>query len=373
MFPFVLWVICVILNIPVVAQEEYINENNNLITIPTDVPSNVTILKLKNNDLQQLPQGSLDQFTNLEEIYLTSNLIETLENNVFNPIVHQNLSIISMGNNGIMEIPVLHGFKMLRILDLSDNELETIMLGTLDNLEELILNGNELHSLPVLMQQLPSLRTLILSHNRLVTESAEYFDKCPSLRIIDLSINSLEEITFGSLDALTEVRVSHNNLQAMPNLTQPLHALTKLVVNDNSISFIPEDYFMNTPSLRHLNLNKTKLTELECTRLNNLKNLYLDNTLLAQFPNITDCFTSLAVLLMRFIRSNFITPGIDKTLVFGTSLTPIKAPHLTAFHPRETYIGDFPAWFLYALPNLRNMDIAATKLTTMPDISMNEK
>ena len=108
------------------AQEEYINKNNNLTTIPTEVPSNIQILNLEYNQLEQLLEGSLDQVTDLQEIYLESNVIETLEDNVFDPSIHQNLRIIYIGNNRITEMPVLHGFQMLRILDVSNNELQTI-------------------------------------------------------------------------------------------------------------------------------------------------------------------------------------------------------------------------------------------------------
>ena len=157
----------------------------------------------------------------------------------------------------------------------------------------------------------------------------------------------------------------------MPVLTQPLPSLTIMVLNDNPVSSIPEDYFVNTPALLHLNLNRFKLAEFNCTRLNRLRYLHLDNTLLAEFPNITNCFTSLRGFQIKYIGGNFIVPGIDKALVFGSSLTPKRTPYLNTFHPRGTPIGDIPNWFLYALPNLQRMDIASTMLTEMPDISTN--
>ena len=55
-----------------------------------------------------------------------------------------------MGNNRITEMPVLDGFQLLRILNVSNNELQTITIGKLDNLEQLILNGNNLNVMPLL-------------------------------------------------------------------------------------------------------------------------------------------------------------------------------------------------------------------------------
>ena len=373
MFSILLCAIWTVRNTHVNAQVEYINNNNNLTTIPTEAPSNIQILNLEHNQLEQLLEGSLDQFTNLQEIYLKSNLIETLENNVFNPSIHQNLRLISMGNNRVTEMPVLHGFQMLRILDVSNNELQTITIGKLDNLEELILNGNKFNSMPVLMELLPSLHTIMLSHNEIVMISGDYFNRSPSLKTMDISRNSLQEITLGQADSLMEIRLSHNNLNVMPVLTKPLPSLTKMIVNDNPISSINDDYFINTPALLILNLNQTKLTEFNCTELSLLRQLYLDNTLLAQFPNITDCFASLRVLRLQYIGNHLTTPGIDKALAFGSTLTTREAPFLNTFYLRFTHIGDLPSWFLYAVPNLQYMDIAETKLTEMPDISRNDK
>ena len=76
---------------------------------------------------------------------------------------------------------------------------------------------------------------------------------------------------------------------------------------------------------------------------------------------------------MQNIRNHLTTPGIDKALVFGNTLTLREAPFLNTFNIRITDIGDLPNWFIYALPNLQYLDIAGTKLTEMPDISTNLK
>ena len=176
-----------------------------------------------------------------------------------------------------------------------------LKIGKLDNLEELILNGNKLNSMPVLMEQLSSLQKLILSHNNIMTVSGDYFNRSPSLKAVDISRNSLQEITLGQVDSLMEIRLSHSNLTKIPVLTQPLPSLTKMILNDNLMSSINDHYLINTPALHILNLNQTRLTEFTCTGLDLLRQLYLDNTLLAQFPNITDCFASLRVLTLQLI------------------------------------------------------------------------
>ena len=69
--------------------------------------------------------------------------------------------------------------------------------------------------------------------------------------------------------------------------------------------------------------------------------------------------------------NKFATRGIDKACVFGSSLEPRVSNSLLSLYIRETFIGDLPSWFLFALPNLRIMDLANTRLTEIPDISTN--
>ena len=75
MFQILLGAIWIGTNTHVSAQEEYINKSNDLTTIPIKVPLNIQILNLEYNKLEQLLEGSLNQFTDLQEIYLKSNLI----------------------------------------------------------------------------------------------------------------------------------------------------------------------------------------------------------------------------------------------------------------------------------------------------------
>ena len=68
-----------------------------------------------------------------------------------------------------------------------------------------------------------SLHTLILYHNDIETVSVDYFNRSQGLKYLDISRNSLHEITFGQVDSLMEIRLSHNNLNAMPS-THPTTA-----------------------------------------------------------------------------------------------------------------------------------------------------
>ena len=281
------------------------NEDNQLTSLPLDIPYNVTALNLTQNNLTQLMDGYLDKFTDLQLINLTSNKIKTVANGSFNPVIHKDLEMIYIGNNLITSLPILDGFGMLRILNVSQNKLETITLGRLENLTELFLLDNNLNVMPVLIHLLPS------------------------LEILDLF--------------------------------------------NNSISNIPGGYFENVPALKAINMGESSLFAFDCSGLFQLQYLYLDKTKVHEFPNITDCFPSLITLKMQSNYNKLITAGIAEALVFGSTLIPKVSNSLLNVYFRNTYIGDLPSWFLFALPNLETLDIAKTSSTEIPDISTNFK
>ena len=144
-------------------------------------------------------------------------------------------------------------------------------------------------------------------------------------------------------------------------------------LSKNPITNISADYFDWTPSLKELELNKVDITTFDCSGLHHLQKLYLDYTWLSSFPNITECFSSLVVFSMQYTQGKISTPGIDRALVFGSSLQQKVSMSLTHIHLRVTHIQLVPAWFLHAVPRLASLDLAATKLTEMPDISANYK
>ena len=62
-------------------EDTSVKINNGLISLPTDIPTNVTVLNLTQNNLTQLLDGDLDQFTDLNELNLSINKIFTAEMN----------------------------------------------------------------------------------------------------------------------------------------------------------------------------------------------------------------------------------------------------------------------------------------------------
>ena len=284
-------------------QLMYTNEHNQLTSLPSDIPPNVAVLNLGQNNLTQILNMDLHQFTGLQEINLAYNKIVTVQSGFVNSTIHPGLEVVSLVDNCIEVMPVLHEFGMLKTSTLSKNKLQTITLGKLDSLVGLIL--------------------------------------------------------------------SENNMTVMPESTHLLPSLETLDLFQTPVSNIPDGYFTKTPALKKLKLQQTVIYTFDCSGFLNLQHLNLDRTNVREFPKITDCFTSLTLFRMQRNYNKLTTPGINKTNVFGSSLEPRISNSLLSLYIRDTYIGDIPSWFLFALPNLRIMDLANTRLTEMPDISTN--
>ena len=301
-------------------QETYTNEGNMLTSVPADIPHNVLILELRKNKMTQLVESDFDQLRSLEELYLTSNLIERVQEKFVNPSVHTNVSVLSLEDNLIEMIPKLDGLESLKYLHLSQNKLREVHFGQLDALQEIFIDRNNLTSMPNLTKELPSLTKLYLYENNIAELPIGYFAKLPALKELDLRSNLFAQITIGRLDNLENLTIENNKLTTMPMFTHSMPALEIMHLSKNPITNISADYFDRISSLKEFKLNEVHITTFDCSGLHHLQKLYLDQTWLSSFPNITECFSSLVQFSMQRTQGRISTSGIDKALVFGSSL-----------------------------------------------------
>ena len=354
-------------------QEKYTNEGNQLTSVPADIPNDVQILELRKNKIAQLVESDFDRLGSLEEIYLTSNVIERVQEKFVNPSIHTNLSVLSLEDNLIEIIPKLNGLESLKYLHLSQNKLREVHFGQLDALQEIFIDKNNLTSMPNLTKELSSLTKLYLYKNNIAELPVGYFAKLPALKELNLRSNLFVEITIGRLDSLETLTIEDNKLTAMPMFTHSMPALEIMRLSKNPITNISADYFDRISLLKELEMNEVHITTFDCSCLHHLQKLYLDQTWLSSFPNITECFSSLVQFSVQRTQGRISTSGIDKALVFGSSLQQKVSTSLTHIDLRNSYIQHVPAWFLHAVPRLVLLDIASTKLTEMPDINANYK
>jgi hypothetical protein len=173
----------------------------------------------------------------------------------------------------------------LRVLDLSRNRLADLPTGLFDlaDLEQLDLGGNRLAMLPPAIGRLTVLRVLDMSENRL-TQLPRPIAECQSLTTVGLYGNSLTDVTeLSPLVQLDDLDLSRNQLSCAPSLS-PQGRLSRLDLRGNKISELPVG-FSRLRTLSWLDLSGNRLTDVGPLLGLALTELYLDDNLLASFPD----------------------------------------------------------------------------------------
>ena len=119
-------------------------ENSNLTTVPTDIPSRAKITNLSNNFIQVTKTNSFSGLTNLTTIDLSNNFIQAVDNNSFTGLT--NLTNLVLRNNNLSSLPTcLSKDQNLRYLDVAFNNINTIhpdLWHCLKSLKTLKITGN---------------------------------------------------------------------------------------------------------------------------------------------------------------------------------------------------------------------------------------
>ncbi|XP_066131430.1 leucine-rich alpha-2-glycoprotein [Saccopteryx bilineata] len=222
--------------------------------LPHNLSGDTIYLSVEFFNLTQLPLSILEGVSNLQELHLSSNGLESLSAKCLLPV--PKLKVLDLTRNALTQLPTglfqgsaalhtlvlqenqlevletswLHGLKALRHLDLSGNRLRMLPPGLLANftdlcilnlgnnqletlpsdllrgplkLEWLYLNGNRLQVLPEgLLVPQTNLQYLFLNDNQLGTVAASALQGLKQLDMLDLSNNSLKSVPKGFWSSL---------------------------------------------------------------------------------------------------------------------------------------------------------------------------
>ncbi|KAK3099576.1 hypothetical protein FSP39_006423 [Pinctada imbricata] len=289
----------------------------NLTEVPSDVPTDVQLLDLSNNliqnitsvieynlteivtldlsnnDLQSLQQRMFRNLRNLQSLDLSFNSIKTSDDDVFenlNLLSHLDLSwnnltqigadfldgvsdlqVLNLSNNPIHEIhqDIFTDVSALRSLDLANTSywiLDDRIFGNLENLTDLNLQHNyitNISSFRSSFQDAISLRSLQLAFNNIENLTAYSFDHWSSLEELDLShnwISSLEEHTFEGLQKLKTLKLDNNLLVyiTLP-VFSPLVSLRRLSLSEMAeMMYLGKQSFHGLKNLTYLNLSSNE-------------------------------------------------------------------------------------------------------------------
>jgi Leucine-rich repeat (LRR) protein len=198
----------------------------------------------------------------------------------------------------------------------------------------ILLEGNDLHTLPENIVSLDNLEKLGLGNNRL---------------------SSLPE-NFGKLKSLKHLGFRNNQLNFLPDDIGSLKGLENLWADNNQIDAIPESICTLT-SLKELSLNWNMITNLP-NGLGSLSSLEKLSLRYNQIENLPDIFNELTSLKYISIRKNRITsiPNSIGSLV-----------NLEKLNLNENKLKIIPK-FIENLTALKSLRLEKNQITTLPEI-----
>ncbi|KAM9182493.1 osteomodulin [Mergus octosetaceus] len=271
-------------------------DHRKLKMIP-NIPAHVQQLYLQNNDIEAVPAGPFTNVTILREINLSHNKIK------FHMIDHG-------------------------------------VFAKLSNLLQLHLQHNELEEFPFPLPS--SLERLLLGFNKISQLSGNALEGLPNITMLDLCNNFLDDSVlkgkrFSVMKNLMQINLCNNKLETMP--PDLPSSLMYLSLENNSITYIPENYFSRLPKIIALRMSHNNLQNIPYNTFNlpNLLELNLGHNKLKQLFYIPRSLQHLYIEDndIEMINVTLMCPSIDP--MNTKQLTYIRVDQNKLTTPMSTY------------------------------------
>ncbi|XP_029973193.1 leucine-rich repeat transmembrane protein FLRT2 [Salarias fasciatus] len=208
---------------------------NQLDEFPINLPKNVRVLHLQENNIQTISRAALAQLLWLEELHLDDNSISTVgvEEGAFREAVN------------------------LKMLFLTKNHLSSVPIGLPDDLKELRLDENRIAVIAEeAFRNVTRLQRLLLDGNLLTDEGIApgTFQDLVTLRELSLARNSLTyPPPFLPREVLVKLNFQENQINHIPvRAFAGLHKLERLDISNNQLQTLTQGVFDGLVSLRQL-------------------------------------------------------------------------------------------------------------------------
>ncbi|KAM4796152.1 transforming growth factor beta activator LRRC32 [Rhinophrynus dorsalis] len=287
------------------------NELQNITESPLVHYSSIELLDLSTNKISFIQPNTFENMVNLKEINLSDNYLhrfvqygaegigllpsvrklELSRNSLYTDMTANflrktpKLQYLSLSENSITMITpeTFLGSPLLREVDLHNNFIMNIEEGSFEHLKYLTILNLSMNSITCILNfNLRQLQSLNMSKNSIKIFHTTDSDEEYKLEYVDLSdnrlsyfpilprVNNLISIDLSMNSISLEAQTDHEEMEWMndhfqfeiqnehpKNLTPvSLSKLTHLDLSYNSISLIPDDFFVTMPFLRFLNLSK---------------------------------------------------------------------------------------------------------------------
>jgi Leucine-rich repeat (LRR) protein len=222
---------------------------------------NVTCQFKSNQNINILTNKTFENMSNLIFIKLAYNQISHIQRDTFKML--KNLTKLYLNNNNLKQINDYYLEKLisLKLVELSYNRISFIESNAffdLTNLEKIYLNYNQLKYLDVTLFGYNNLQLKLIqiSNNNLETLEVYRLNRIESLSLRMNKLKIVRDFTFVSYSNLTRLDLSLNELiQINLNSFKGLNVLTELIITNNKINYIDDYSFLDLKLLNELNLN----------------------------------------------------------------------------------------------------------------------
>ena len=261
--------------------QTYDGSNQNLNSIPADIPTGSTGINLDGNNIAEVTDGSFidSKFSQVTTVSLKSNTITAVSRRAFS------------------------GFSSLSVLILDSNKLKEleILASDLHSIAELSLKSNSLDEMPQFTGSFNSLKMLNLAKNKISNVDSQAFENIQKIERLDLTSNKIVE--FRIITELSKLRfllLGSNKLETMPRL-KGYYSKKSLTINliKNNIGI---DSFLEFQ--KHFNISSSKLKTFNIGR-----NPTLANHVSTVAKYLSDHFPNLSSLGLKSMEITTIPDG----------------------------------------------------------------
>ncbi|MDY6147409.1 MAG: hypothetical protein SPI35_00095 [Porphyromonas sp.] len=266
--------------------EELTNESSNFKNPGGIAPFSICGDKIKSLEINEADLSALD-LTNASSLIAIVCRKNAPLKSVSLPAEKQKLAKLDLCGNKLSGTMDLSEYSALKSIDLSENELTSLVLGNKPELKQLYLASNKLSEFDLTHSGV--LETLSFENNQVAelsffgaTELKNItarenkltevdLSHCNSLEIIDFEANEIEEITLPVESPHTkEVKLSNNKFSYID-----LAAFTSAIQIDVAKNQLTEISMPVSKELSHLSLSDNKLSKIDLRGTPNLKHLYI--------------------------------------------------------------------------------------------------
>ncbi|KAM3602204.1 uncharacterized protein V6R79_026108 [Siganus canaliculatus] len=334
-------------------------------------------ISLHNNVILEIEDGAFDSLDHLTDLDLSKNSISCITD--FNLC---NLEMLNLSKNSMELFQSTNSKEMdykLLTLDLSENKMHYFpLLPVRNRLEYLDISRNRLQTINATgshekrtVVYLYHLRYLDMSYNQLQSLPESFFYCMGSLQVLNVSNNCISSFSItneGLLQTVKIINLSYNSLQSLTFGENTLQLLEELFLQGNNLATLDNQIFQRLPAIRHLQLQQNNLEIcssdqnhedhpncISFTSVPNLQFLNLSDNSLRTLPSNAFTNTPLKSLDLS------LNPGLvmDKDSLSGLEGCLV---HLLL---KENNMSSLST-DLSSLKTLKHIDLSTNQLTTLP-------